>query len=129
MGREGPRSSWTGRTPRAATRRYYVATEYVATGYSGWYDHPAFNSGVGDAERRTYLWLDMESMESAFGPRTDGRTETTIEVWCGPRPYWFAGTRYNTDSRLVGSAAIELPENESAPQARRRTSRTRRRAR
>ena len=115
-------NEWDGKTSlfvdwqdaQSCDKRYYVATEYVAPNGSGWFDHPATKGGVGDAERRTYLWLDMESMESAFGPRTDGRTETTIEVWCGPRPYWVAGTRYNTDSRLVGSVAIELPD-EPAP--------------
>ena len=107
---------------------YNVATEYVADTQRGWLSHPVPNDrevlDEGQEEythpQRTHLWLDSESLEAAFGPATAERRDTTIEVWCGPRPYTYKDAdgndqKANKDSREVGKATIEFPDTPPAP--------------
>ena len=117
------------RDTQSCDKTYNVATEYVTDTQRGWISHPVTSDGEvlnPDGERytalpqRTHLWLDSESLEVAFGPATAERRDTTIEVWCGPRPYSYKDEdgndqQANGDSREVGKATIEFPDAPPAP--------------
>ena len=117
------------RDGQSCTKPYNVATEYITDTHQGWLSHPVTNEreflDEGEEEytlpQRTHLWLDSESLEAAFGPATAERRDTTIEVWCGPRPYSYKDEdgndqQANDDSRLVGTATIEFPDAPPAPE-------------
>ena len=116
--------------PRDCDKAYNVATEYISDTRQGWFSHPVINHdqdgdpALGNAgikyQQMTHRWLDSESLEAAFGPATAERRDTTIEVWCGPRPYSYKDEdgndqQANADSRLVGTATIEFPDAPPAP--------------
>ena len=117
------------RDTQSCDKTYNVATEYVTDTQRGWISHPVTSDGEvlnpgGETytalPQRTHLWLDSESLEVAFGPATAERRDTTIEVWCGPRPYSYKDAdgneqKANADSREVGKATIEFPDAPPAP--------------
>ena len=116
------------RDGQSCTKPYNVATEYITDTHQGWLSHPVTNEreflDEGQEEythpQRTHRWLDSDSLEAAFGPATAERRDTTIEVWCGPRPYTYKDEdgndqQANKDSRLVGTATIEFPDAPPAP--------------
>ena len=117
--------------PRDCDKAYNVATEYISDTRQGWFSHPVTNHDqdgdpvLGNAgityQQMTHRWLDSDSLEAAFGPATAERRDTTIEVWCGPRPYTYKDEdgndqQANADSRLVGTATIEFPDAPPAPE-------------
>ena len=117
--------------PRDCDKAYNVATEYISDTRQGWFSHPVTNHDqdgdpvLGNAgityQQMTHRWLDSDSLEAAFGPATAERRDTTIEVWCGPRPYSYKDEdgndqQANGDSRLVGTATIEFPDAPPAPE-------------
>ena len=117
------------RDTQSCTKPYNVATEYITDTHQGWLSHPVTNEreflDEGEEEytlrQRSHKWLDSESLEAAFGPATAERRDTTIEVWCGPRPYSYKDEdgndqQANGDSRLVGTATIEFPDAPPAPE-------------
>ena len=117
------------RDTQSCDKTYNVATEYVTDTQRGWISHPVTSDGevlnpdgatYTALPQRTHLWLDSESLEVAFGPATAERRDTTIEVWCGPRPYSYKDAdgneqKANGDSREVGTATIEFPDAPPAP--------------
>ena len=118
------------RDGQSCDKAYNVATEYISDTRQGWFSHPVTNHdqdgdpALGNAgikyQQMTHRWLDSESLEAAFGPATAERRDTTIEVWCGPRPYSYKDEdgndqKANADSREVGKATIEFPDAPPAP--------------
>ena len=118
------------RDGQSCDKAYNVATEYISDTRQGWFNHPVTNHdqdgdpALGNAgikyQQMTHRWLDSESLEAAFGPATAERSETTIEVWCGPRPHIYKDEdgndqEANGDSREVGKATIEFPDAPPAP--------------
>ena len=99
---------------------YFTSLYYRSQRQTGFLTDPVLSEAAGGFNGASGWreWANADSVNDMFGDRH--LDSTNIEVWCGPRPYWYRddngeAQRANEESRLLGTATIEFPDAPPAP--------------